>query len=181
MPMRKVDRQLYVGDDGRLIHLAGILANQPYYVPFDDVPALHRRRVWWSLAGFLVFGATILGAVEGFWSDWWCAPGFMAILATQAIVTRWVRDHYESVTNPSVKLDVRRAALANGPTLGAAASMFFATVAQTLSLLAKYRNWLVFSLVALGFTANLVQMIWIKRERDELGEEYIPPIDGVTR
>jgi len=179
--MRKVDRQLYVGDDGRLIHLAGMLANQPYYVPFDDVPALHRRRLWWSLAGVLVFGATISGAVEGLWSDWWCAPGLMAIVAAQAIVTRWVRNHYESVTNPSVKLDVRRAALANGPTLGAAVTMFFATLAQTLSLLARYRNWIAFSLVALGFATNLVQMIWIKRERAELGEEYIRPIDGLTR
>lgn len=181
MPMRKVDMQLYVGDDGRLIHLAGILGNKPYYVPFDEVPDLDRRRFGWSFVGFLVYGGTILGAATGLWGSWWCALGLLAILAGPEIAARWVRERYEPVTDPSVRLDLRRAALANGPTLGAAVLMFFATVPQMLSLLARYRNWIAFSLVLGGFLLNLVQMIRIKRERDELGEDYVPPAAGITR
>ena len=181
MPMRKVDGQLYVGDDGRLIHLAGILANEPYYIPFEDVPALDRRRLGWSLAGFLVYGGTILGAANGFWSGWWCVLGLLAIVAGPAIAARWVRERYESVTNPSVTLDVRRAALANGPTFGAALLMFFVTVPHTVSLLARYRNWIALTLVIGGFAAQLTQMIRIKREQHKLGDEYVPPSAGVTR
>jgi hypothetical protein len=179
--MRKVDRQLYVGDDGRLIHLAGLLANQPYYIPFDDVPALDRRRVWWSVAGFLVYLGTILGAANGLWSGWWCALGLVAVFGAPTLVTRWVRARYEPVTNPSVTLDVRRAALANGPTLSAAALMFLVGAPHTLSMLARYRNWIAFTLVIGAFAGQLVQMIWIKREHDELGDDYVLPTAGVTR
>lgn len=39
MPMRVVDAQLFIGDEGRFIYYAGLFNRQPYYIPADDIHA----------------------------------------------------------------------------------------------------------------------------------------------
>jgi hypothetical protein len=40
---------------------------------------------------------------------------------------------------------------------------------------------ILFTLVAGGFIGRMVEMIRIKREHDEIGNEYVPPPAGITR
>lgn len=184
MTMRVVNRELYIGDDGCPIYYAGVFRQQPYYVPFDDIPALDRRRFWWTTAGFVVFACTGIGAVAGLWSVWWCAVGVLATFASPIVVATWVSARFEPVSDPTIATDVRRMAVVRGPTVAAMLMMVALSGAQlSLSWLdhrdTRTINLLVFSTY---FAVSLFGLFTVKRGRDEFGDGDEPPSSaGITR
>lgn len=181
MPMRVIDGQLFIGDEGRFIYCAGLLNRQPYYIPADDIQALDRRRIWWSVGGFVTFLTTLGGAGLGIWSLWWCVVGIPALLLPSAAVARWVRERYEPVSDPSIAVDVRRTGVLRGPTVGAAVFALVFAGLQSVSSLARHRTSAEFVLLSTLLVFQLVQIVRVKRGRDEFGDGYIPPSSSVTR
>lgn len=182
MTMRVVNRELYIGDEGRPIYYAGVFRQQPYYVPFDDVPALDRRRLWWTMAGIVVFVGIGLGAAAGAWSVWWCAVGVLATFASPIVVANWVSARFEPVSDPTIATDVRRTAVLRGPTVGAMVLMVLTSGAlSSVYWLDRARRPLVYIVYGGYFVASLVNLFIVKRGRDEFGDGQEPPSTGITR
>lgn len=179
--MRAIDGELFIGDEGRFIYFAGLFHRQPYYIPADDIQALDRRRTWWLVAGLVTYLTTLAGAGLGLWSIWWFMVGIPALLLQPVVVARWVRERYEPVSDPSIAVDVRRTSVLRGPTVGAAVFALVVAGLQSVSLLGRLRTSALIVLVSTGLVVNLVQIVRVKRGRDEFGDGYIPPTSTLTR
>ncbi len=183
MTMRVVDRELYIGDEGRPIYYAGVFRRRPYYVPFDDVPALDRRRFWWTAAGFVVYCCLGIGAAAGAWSVWWCAAGVLALFASPIVVATWVSRRFEPVSDPTIGTDVRRTAVLRGPTVGAMLMVAVLSGAESSFRWFDPRyNRIGLAVSGAYFALSLVGLFTVKRGRDEFGDGYVPPSSaGITR
>jgi hypothetical protein len=181
MPMRAVDGELFIGDEGRFIYYAGLFNRRPYYIPADDIQALDRRRTWWLVAGLVTYLAILAGAALDMWSIWWCAVGIPALLLQPAALARWVRERYEPVSDPSIAVDVRRTSVLRGPTVGAAVFALVAAGLQSVSLLGRLRTSALIVLVSTGLVFPLVQLVRVKRGRDEFGDGYVSRTSTLTR
>jgi hypothetical protein len=183
MTMRVVDREVFIGDEGRPIFYAGVFRQQPYYVPFEDVPALDRRRFWWTISGFVVFGCSWIGAAAGAWSVWWCTLGVLATFVSPIVVANWVSERFDPVSDPTIATDVRRTAVLRGPTVGAMLMTVALSGAQLSLSWLDHRYNRRFSFIVFGsyFVVSLVGLLTVKRGRDEFGDGYEPPSTGITR
>lgn len=181
MTMRVVDRELYIGDEGRPIYYAGVFRQQPYFVPFDDIPALDRRRFWWAIAGAVAFACIGIGAAAGAWSVWWCALGVLAQFASPIVVARWVAERFEPVSDPTITTDVRRTAVLRGPTVGAMVMIVLTSGAAASLFLLDHSRRSLSILNAAYFVASLVNLFIVKRGRAEFGDGYVPRSSEITR
>jgi hypothetical protein len=181
MPIRAVNSELFVGDEGRFIYCASLFHRQPYYIPADDIQALDRRRTWWLVAGFVTYLTTLAGAGLGIWSVWWCVVGIPALLLPSAAVGRWVRERYEPVSDPSIAVDARRTAVLRGPTVGAVVFALVFAGLQFGSSLGRHRTSAEYVLFFTVLAAQVVRLFQVKRGRDEFGDGYIPPTSTLTR
>jgi len=181
MTMRLVSRQLYIGDEGRPIFNAGLFSPEPYYIPPDDVPTLDRRRLWLELSAFTAFTIALFGAAENFWSGWWSVAALFLVILAPVMTARWVRQRFEPVTNPSVRLNVRRTAIMHAPTVGAAFTAIVVMSGQWFSIAVQRRQWFTFALVTGVLLVQVVTALAHARERREAEAEYVPPSSGITR
>ena len=129
----------------------------------------------------MTYLAILAGAALDVWSIWWCAVGIPALLLQPAALARWVRERYEPVSDPSIAVDVRRTSVLRGPTVGAAVFALVAAGLQSVSLLGRLRTSALIVLVSTGLVFPLVQLVRVKRGRDEFGDGYVPRTSTLTR
>lgn len=109
MPLRVIDRQLFVTDDGRMICA---FRDSIFLIPETDIPLLVGVRSRLSVVAVGVpYGALAVMIVTNLNVEFsfvlWIAVAFLTSIACSQIFNVWLRDHFSALSDAGILGEVR--------------------------------------------------------------------------